>query len=298
VSGLRVWRSLALLVVAAASACGPEAAPQPAAEPTTAIPEAPADVVEGAVWSADGSRLAVAWTRGDRTRVYGLLAPYDSTSPEPSPGLPITGGEGRSPSWSPDGLWLAYAAGGEVWRARPDGTGPENLTGDPATDGEPAYAPHGRHIAFVSTREDGETPRVWIMDADGGNAHALAAEPPGAEHAPAWSPDAERLAFAVGEGARAAVWVARADGTRAARVASGGSPAWAPRGGTLYYARADSLFARDPAGPGGTERFLVEGRAPAAAPDGRWLAFVRGNPPSASLYLLDLRSGTESRITP
>jgi len=292
----RTGRALLLGAVLGAAACAQDA-PEPQAEPTTAIPEAPADVVESAAWSADGSRLAVAWTRGERTRIYGLLAPYDSTPPEPSPGLPITSDEGGAPSWSPDGLWLAYERGGEVYRARPDGTGPENLTGDPAPDGEPAYAPNGAHIAFVSSREDGETPRVWVMRADGAEPRPLGAEPPGAQHAPAWSPDGRRLALSVGEGARAAVWVVGVDGSDAARVAEGGEPAWSPDGGTLYCVRADSIFAGSP-DAGGADRFVAEGRAPSVSPDGRWLALVRGNRPSAALYLLDLRTSTESRITP
>lgn len=297
----RLGRALvivAALAVLPQGACAPDAAPEPEPETTTAIPEAPPDVVESAVWSADGRRLAVAWTRGQRTRIYGLLAPFDSTPPEPSPGLPITSGEGTSPSWSPDGLWLAFATGGEIVRVRPDGTGPENLTGDPADDGEPAWAPGGAHIAFVSTREDGETPRVWIMGAGGADPRPLSARPPGAEHAPAWSPDGRRLAFAVGEGARTSVWVAAVDEGDGVRVAVGGEPAWSHDGGTLYYARSDSLFARAPVGPEGSDRFLAEGRAPAASPNGLWLSFVRGDPPSAALYLLDLRNGTVSRITP
>jgi Tol biopolymer transport system component len=62
--------------------------------------------------------------------------------------------------------------------------------------------------------------------------------------------------------------------------------------------RSDSVFARSPAEPDGTERYLVEGRAPRASPDGSWLAFVRGNRTSAALYLLDLRRSMEVRITP
>lgn len=290
----------AFAVAVALAACAPDA-PEPEPE-QTAIPEAPADVVLVAAWSHDGTKLAVAWTRRDRSRIYGLLAPFDDTPPEPSRGLPLTEGEGTSPAWSPDGLWLAFATNrtgnGEIYRVRPDGTGPENLTNDPAEDGEPVYAPDGRRIAFVSDRGGGGETRVWTMDADGGGARPLGDTPPGAEHAPAWAPDGRRLALAVGRGATRAIWVAAADGRGAEQVAAGGAPSWSRDGATLYYERADSVFARTPVAAGGEERLLVEGRMPRPSPDGRWLAYVRGDPPSAALYLLDLERATETRITP
>ncbi len=294
-------RTAALAALFLAAACAPDA-PEPQAEPTTSIPEAPADAVVGLDWSADGSRLAVAWLRRDRTRIYGLLAPFDSTAPEPSTGIPITNGEASSPTWSPDGQWLAFATtrdgNGEIYRVRPDGTGPENLTRDPAEDSEPAYGHGGARIAFVSTRGEGGRPRIWTMGGDGRDARALGDDPAGAQHAPAWSPDGSRLAFAVGEGARTAVWVARVDPYAPVRVADGSAPAWSHDGSTLFYTRADSLFARSPATPDGAEDYLTEGRAPCASPDGGWLAFVRGDRSSAALYLLDLRRSTERRITP
>ena len=297
----RMSRVVAALSAAALVACAPDA-PEPQAEPASAIPEAPADVVESADWSADGGRLAVAWTHGERTRVYGLLAPYDSTPPGPSTGLPITSGEGSSPTWSPDGLWLAFATtrdgNGEIYRVRPDGTGPEDVTRNPADDGEPTYAPDGRHIAFVSTRAEGGVPRVWIMGGDGEDPRPLGEAPAGAQHAPAWSADGRRVALAVGEGRAAEVWVVGADGSAAERVTEGSAPAWSRDGSTLFYARSDSLFARSPARAEGEERYVTDGRAPRASPNGRWLAFVRGNRTSSALYLLDLRRSTESRITP
>lgn len=298
---MRSRAELATLVAAVVLAACAQDQPDREPEPATAIPDAPADVVEDAVWSHDGSRLAVAWTRRDRTRVYGLFAPYDSTPPEPSRGIPLTEGQGSSPAWSPDGLWLAFATirdgNSEIYRVRPDGTGPENLTRDPAADAEPSYAPDGRHIAFVTDR-GGNGPRVWIMDRDGGGARALGDEPPGEEHDPAWSRDGGTLAFSAGEGARRAVWTATADGSAARRVAKGGAPAWSSDGRTLYYERSDSIFARAQPGADAPELFLAEGRRPHPSPDGRWLAFVRGDGSAASLWLLDMERDMESRITP
>lgn len=59
-----------------------------------------------------------------------------------------------SPSWAPDGRWLAYRVNprrgdvGDIWRMRPDGGGRRNLTRSPGVaDWSPAISPDGRRIA-------------------------------------------------------------------------------------------------------------------------------------------------------
>ena len=42
---------------------------------------------------------------------------------------------------------------------------------------------------------------------------------------------------------------------------------------------------------------LADGFAPRPSPDGRWLAFVRGEWPTSALYALDLGTGGERRLT-
>jgi Tol biopolymer transport system component len=71
--------------------------------------------------------------------------------------------------WTPDGriLYTARVAGNyDVWAVRPDGGDLRQLTSSPGLDGDPALAPDGGHIVFVSDR-DGHG-RLWRMDPDGG----------------------------------------------------------------------------------------------------------------------------------
>ena len=110
-----------------------------------------------------------------------------------------------SPTFSPDGLYLAYSAyvddpvsGGnlEIFVRPLDGSSePIRLTDDPGADDEPAWSPQGRLIAFTSTRSgDSE---IWLADLDqfeqrfsntSLNRKAFDAHP-------AWSPDGSRLSW-------------------------------------------------------------------------------------------------------
>lgn len=265
--------------------------------------EVAADFIQEAVWSADGRRLVASWHRGGQVRLYGLHAPYpDGSVPEPGPGIPITYGDGEWATWAPDGLWVAFATrrdgNGEIYRVRPDGTGPENLTRHPADDGEPAYSPDGRLIAFTTDRDD-DGPSLWVMEADGSNPRPLAQGLPGdVQRGPAWSPDGSRIAFyASEEGAPDVVWIAATDGSGTGRLGEGALPAWSPDGERVYFDQNDSVFWRPP--DGGPRSLVVAGGFAAhPSPDGTWISFVRGSWPVSALYLLNLDRGTETRITP
>jgi len=87
------------------------------------------------------------------------------------------GGDASGPSWSPNGLFLAFH-----WRLSETGTYDiyvmeiatgriVQLTHDSRRNEHPTWSPDGRHLAFESTRSG--TRQVWTMLADGSNPKQL-----------------------------------------------------------------------------------------------------------------------------
>lgn len=71
-------------------------------------------------------------------------------------------------------------------------TPPVQLTFGDKNDGQPAWSPDGKNIAFV--RADGEKSQIWLLPMNGGEAHAITKEEYGAR-GPIWSPDGKKILF-------------------------------------------------------------------------------------------------------
>jgi TolB protein len=144
-----------------------------------------------------------------------------------------------APSWSPDGLWLAYEAYIDdnleiLIRSVTEPGDPIRLTNDPAADHSPAWSPAGRTIAFVSDRS-GEN-EVWLADLDKSETERyqnLSNNPSGMDSHPAWSPDGTKLAWAGERDGFHNLYVMEGMQTGSQVVGSGDWPAWSPDSQTL-----------------------------------------------------------------
>jgi Tol biopolymer transport system component len=138
----------------------------------------------------------------------------------------------------------------EIWRtpgrkaARSDRR-PERLVSSSGNDGEPAYSPDGRRIAFSSTRAG--TENIWVCDADGTNAVQVTAF---RTHAgsPYWAPDRRRIVFDAREDGAPDVYVVDTQGGLPRRLTAEPSEDIVPsvsRDGQSVYFSSDRGGGRD-----------------------------------------------------
>ena len=137
-------------------------------------------------WSPDGKRL-VFWNARDNTISTIGVDGADRRG---------VVGSGQFPAWSPRGDRIAYKgclAGGNcgIILVNPDGGAQVRITAH-ANDGQPAWSPDGRTLAFVSDR-DGNW-EIYAINPDGSWLRRVTSDPH-TDGLPAWASDGIRIAF-------------------------------------------------------------------------------------------------------
>ncbi|HEY0787186.1 MAG TPA: S9 family peptidase, partial [Thermoanaerobaculia bacterium] len=108
-----------------------------------------------------------------------------------------------TPALSPDGTQVAVSVTepsydsekqtSDIWLVPADGSAePRQLTFSKASEGDLAWSPDGRRLAFTAKREGDEQNQVYVLDLRGGEAMRITTLPLAAR-APQWSPDGTRL---------------------------------------------------------------------------------------------------------
>ena len=159
---------------------------------------------------------------------------------------------------------------------------PVAITHADVDDVTPALSPDGATVAFARRRAPGlQRFELWTAKVDGTGARRLSTTS-GSDDAPAWSRDGRTIAFTCFTDTDHLCAVG-ADGRRRRTLTRGGhydsGPAYSPTDGRMAFSRDGHLALRR---PGGRVTLLTRGRRtrdtlPAWSPDGRRIAFVRGD---------------------
>ncbi len=151
------------------------------------------------------------------------------------------------PSWSQDGkrvVFVHVSLSGtdgqlEIHTMNSDGTDSKRIVTPakrPAQDEHPAWSPHGKSIAFSTTRDGNQ--EIYLCDADGGNLRRITSHP-GIDSHPTWSPDGKQIAFCSSRFGNLEICVMNADGSSIQRLtehpAMDYQPRWSPDGKRIAF---------------------------------------------------------------
>ena len=305
-------------VVATVSANGVVDAKSPGTAIITATSGGIAATARVSVVSRPTSDIVFQRSVPDTNQIYTL----NLTQPGALPVYVNAGSVSFRPTASPGGTRIAFA----VHMAGLNGASPvddiyivDRLTGanikrvtlSDGADEYPAFAPdNSGRIAFMHQDPTSGRQDIWVTFSDGSGQYALTGASPANEtrSAPAWSPDAEWIAYSVtgpvAAADRGSIWIMKADGTGKRRLtASAGfdtSPTWSPDGKRIAFSRAGDINIVDVA-TGAVTTLALPGTqiSPAWSPDGNHFVFSMRDPLNqfGNFHIYTVRAdGTDLRV--
>ncbi|MBM4148696.1 MAG: hypothetical protein FJ224_06600 [Lentisphaerae bacterium] len=212
-----------------------------------------------------------------------------------------------TPSWSPDGSWLAYTA---FLRSYPDVYGIDlasgqrrRIAGFPGLNAGPDISRDGRTIALTLSKDG--NPELYTLDSRSGRPTRLTNTRTAVEASPTWSPDGRQIAFVSDKSGRPQVYVMDRSGGEAIRITFRGSenaaPDWGPDGRIVFSSRREGnyqLCVYDPSAR--TETQVTSGphdyEDPSWAPNGRHVVCSRTSGYHSEVYVLDTAGDAPIRL--
>jgi hypothetical protein len=140
-------------------------------------------------WSPDASRLAFASTRGGGWHIWTMNADGSRLQR-------LTDAFGVEPTWSSNGIWIAYAWDDAIWLVHPDGSGTQRLTGSGSGSvAAPAFSPSADEIVYSRLGANGLSGELWVASVffPGQERHLTSGGFANAN--PSWSPDHSEIVF-------------------------------------------------------------------------------------------------------
>lgn len=187
------------------------------------------DGINGAPeWSHDGSRMAVALSKGAANPNIYILNLANGSTKQITNDLAIN----TEPSWAPDDQSLIYTSdrGGapQVYQVNINGGQTQRLTYDGTYNATPSYTADGKQVVFL--HRDGGTYNIAIMDLASGQMTQLTQGE--MTQSPSVAPNGKMVVFAVQEGNRGLLGITSTDGKINLRLpdqhGSVQEPAWSP----------------------------------------------------------------------
>jgi eukaryotic-like serine/threonine-protein kinase len=222
------------------------------------------------------------------------------------------------PSWSPDGVRLAFTApcrrnresyaGSSIYTINVDGSGMSQLPINPGDGYDPVWSPDGTKMAFVSLRVGG-IPQVFIYDFTDNSVTQLADVTLKNNTQPVWSADGKMIAYV---GSDNQIRVMKTDGTERFILSRNSSdfknaePIWSPDGQVVIFTQMI---------PDGSTVWLMlvpystDGGLPikipnsdylsevSFSPDGFWIAATGYPEGQRDLYILTSSGVNRTKIT-
>ncbi len=155
--------------------------------------------------SKNGDAFGPAWSRDGKKIAYYAFA---QTQPSRNPQIWVMDADGSNPkkltdhgmdpSWSPDGRQMVFASRRDgifqIYAMNSDGSNVRRLTKHNAEDSNPAWAPDGGSIVYISATGD-DRRGLFLMGPDGSDPHGLAHSKHQDFCFPSWSPDGRTIVF-------------------------------------------------------------------------------------------------------
>jgi len=124
----------------------------------------------------------------------GELVRYDSKAAQFVPFF--SGMSAEYVAFSRDRHWVAYVTypEGALWRSKPDGSDPVQLTYPPLYPLMPRWSPDNKQIVFFDSAR-GKPKRIYTVSPEGGSPHQLLPDDPKPQLDPDWSADGSKIVF-------------------------------------------------------------------------------------------------------
>ncbi len=189
----------------------------------------------------------LAWTHDGRSILYGVSwedrlwrVRADGDSPPERVELSGRGAYGPITVASRDRLGVIRdGADFDIYKFQMGSTAATPLIASTVFELYPQYSSDGQRMAFVASGP-GESPAVWLADADGSNLTRLTRGPGRAQTSPGWSPDGRTIVFEAR--AEDGHWGRMDERRRGRRAAADHPPRWRPRSCELVARRPLDLL--------------------------------------------------------